>query len=93
MSRRRSRRIGEAGDELGNTLERLAELQRKPGWNIGEEMGGDRREDGMRVEEAEEQMREEGDLLHRASGILQADGGAGKEGLRVCVTTGWSELD
>lgn len=61
MSRRRSRRIGEAGDELGNMLGRLAELQKKPGWNIGEEMGGDRREDGMSVEEAEEQMREEGD--------------------------------
>lgn len=42
-------------------LGRLAELQEKPGWNIGEEMGGDRREDGMSVEEAEEQMREEGD--------------------------------
>lgn len=42
-------------------LERLAELQKQPGWNIGEEMGGDRREDGMSVEEAEEQMREEGD--------------------------------
>lgn len=29
MSRRRSRRIGEAGDELRNMLERLAELQEK----------------------------------------------------------------
>lgn len=61
MSLRQRTRITEAGDELRNVLERLVELQKGAEWNKGEKMGEDRREDGMSVEEAEEQIRDEGD--------------------------------